>query len=344
MMTPHNSAAAGAQQQPTAVVDGLAVQAVAPTRAVASLREEVRAGFAKSPRELSPKHLYDDRGAQLFEQICDLPEYYLTRAETALLHAHAAAIVAAAQPDEIVELGAGSARKTEILLTAARGAAKALTFRPMDVCVSALEDAAQRLAGRFPEIAVKPLAGDHTAGLAHLPARQGPTLFVFLGSSLGNFEPAQSQRLLADVAQRMGPDDRLLLGVDTVKDTATLEAAYNDSAGVTAAFNENLINVLNRELDGDLEIAGFRHRAVYNAELQRIEAYLDATMAQTGRFAALDASYAFAPGDSIFTEISRKFTPASLDADLAPAGLVRTADFFAEDNRYALHLAQRAQV
>ena len=339
MMTPHGGAAARAAKDSEAGTDlAGSVRPVTPTRTVPTLAEEVRAGFAKRPRELSPKHLYDARGAELFERICDLPEYYLTRAETALLHAHAAQIIDMARPAGIVELGAGSARKTEILLQAAAAAGGPLTFWPMDVCVSALEDAAQRLSGRFPEIAVKPLQGDHTAGLAHLPARPGPTLFVFLGSTLGNFEPAGAQRLLADIAQQMGADDRLLLGVDTVKDTATLEAAYNDSAGVTATFNENLINVLNRELAGDLEIAGFRHRAVYNAHAQRIESYLDATRAQTGRFAALDTPYAFQPGDSIFTEISRKFTPDSLDADLAHAGLVRTADFLAEGDAYALHL------
>ncbi|MBK1666776.1 L-histidine N(alpha)-methyltransferase [Rhodovibrio sodomensis] len=346
-MTPDGSTAA--PTHPTASArthPNSAVRDVPPTRVVPSLRAEVETGFAKRPRELSPKHLYDARGAELFEQICALPEYYLTRTETALLHAHATAIIEAARPAEIVELGAGSARKTEILLAAAADHAARnqapLTFWPMDVCVSALDEAAQRLRERFPRIAVKPLAGDHTAGLSHLPARSGARLFVFLGSTLGNFEPAGAQRLLGDIARQMGPDDRLLLGVDTVKDTATLEAAYNDAAGVTAAFNENLINVLNRELDGDLDIAGFRHRAVYNPELQRIESYLDATRAQTGTFAALDASHAFAPGDSIFTEISRKFTPDSLDADLAPAGLVRTADFLADGNRYALHVIARA--
>ncbi len=347
MMTPDGSAAAPTHQSPEANAQTsnaettTDVRQVAPTRAVPTLREEVLAGFAKSPRELSPKHLYDARGAELFEQICELPEYYLTRTETALLEAHARALVVAAGPREIVELGAGSARKTEILLAAAAARGAPITFWPMDVCVSALEDAAARLTQRFPQVDVRPLAGDHTAGLAHLPARSGPTLFVFLGSSLGNFEPAGAQLLLADIAGQMGPDDRLLLGVDTVKDAGVLEAAYNDAAAVTAAFNENLINVLNRELDGDLDIAGFRHRAVYNAELERIESYLDATRAQTGRFAALDAQYAFQPGDSIFTEISRKFTPASLDADLAPAGLVRTADFIAPENRYALHLIAR---
>jgi L-histidine N-alpha-methyltransferase len=309
---------------------------------VATLHEEVLAGFAKTPRELSPKHLYDARGAELFDRICELPEYYLTRSEAALLEAHAAEIAAAAQPAEIVELGAGSARKTELLLAAAAERGTPLTFRPMDVCVSALADAATRLTQRFPQVAVRPLAGDHTAGLAHLPARQGPALFVFLGSSLGNFEPAGAQLLLSDIAAQMGPADRLLLGVDTVKDAATLAAASNDSAGVTAAFNENLITVLNRELDGDLEIAGFRHRAVYNAELQRIEAYLDATRTQTGRFAALDVSYSFAPGDRIFTEISRKFTPDSLDADLGPAGLARIANFIAPAGRYALHLIAKS--
>jgi L-histidine N-alpha-methyltransferase len=342
MMTPDGNAAARAQQTTTTDTDtGNAVHTVEPTRAVPTLREEVLAGFARSPRELSPKHLYDARGAELFERICELPEYELTRAETALLEAHARAIVTAAEPSEIVELGAGSARKTEILLAAAAQRVGPLTFWPMDVCISALEDAAARLTRRFPQVDVRPLAGDHTAGLAHLPARRGPTLFVFLGSSLGNFEPASAQLLLSDIAQQMGVHDRLLLGVDTVKDRGVMEAAYNDAAGVTAAFNENLINVLNRELDGDLDIAGFRHRAVYNAELERIESYLDATRAQIGRFAALEAQYAFQPGDSIFTEISRKFTPTSLDADLGPAGLVRTADFLAEENRYALHLIAR---
>ena len=343
MMTPDGSRAARAHQTATlGTKAGTRIQEVAATRIVPTLREEVLAGFAKAPRELSPKHLYDARGAELFEQICELPEYELTRAEAALLEAHARAIVVAAQPREIVELGAGSARKTEILLAAAAERGAPITFWPMDVCLSALEDAAARLTRRFPQVDVRPLAGDHTAGLDHLPARSGPTLFVFLGSTLGNFEPASAQRLLSDIAQQMGAHDRLLLGVDTVKDRGTLEAAYNDAAGVTAAFNENLINVLNRELDGDLDIAGFRHRAVYNAELERIESYLDATRAQTGRFAVLDAQYTFRPGDSIFTEISRKFTPASLDADLAPAGLVRTADFIAPENRYALYLIARA--
>ncbi|SDG32650.1 L-histidine Nalpha-methyltransferase [Limimonas halophila] len=339
-MTPSSPDAATAPVDADAAI--AAVEPLPPSRRVSGLIEDVRAGFAKRPRELSPKYFYDARGAELFERICALPEYYLTRSEAGLLDAHADALIDRVRPDHIVELGAGSARKTETLLAACERAGLDTAFWPLDVCASVLVEARERLQARFPGLRVRALAGDHTAGLDHLPPRTGRTLFVFLGSSLGNFEGESARTLLGDIAACMGGEDRLLLGVDPVKDRETLEAAYNDSEGVTAAFNANVLNVLNRELDGDIDVDAFRHRAVFNPAANRIEAYLDVVRRHTARLGALGETYTFVEGESLFTEISRKFTPTGLDGDLNPAGLAREVDFFADRNRYALHLVRRA--
>jgi len=321
--------------------DGPAVEPLPPARSVPDLAADVRTGFAKRPRELSPKYFYDDRGAELFERICQTPEYYLTRAESALLAERADEVVARVRPASIVELGAGTARKTETLLAACERAGSDTAFWPLDVHAGVLQAARERLATRFPELHLRPLAGDHTAGLAHLPPPPRPALFVFLGSSLGNFEGPAAHTLLADIAGCMAPGDRLLLGLDPVKDRATLEAAYNDAEGVTAAFNANVLKVLNRELGGDIAVDAFRHRAVFNPGASRIEAYLDVVRGHTARLRALNETHTFVEGESVFTEISRKFTPEILDGDLSPAGLVREADFYADRNWYGLHLVRR---
>ena len=318
-------------------------QRVPPARPVPDLAADLRAGFAQRPRRLPPKYFYDERGSRLFEAICATPEYYPTRTEAALLSAHAPAIVAAARPQHVLELGAGSARKTQRLLAACAAAGSAPQYWPFDVCEEMLRTAAAELAARFPWLRVRALVGDYLAGLAHLPRPPGRRLYVFLGGTIGNFMPAQAVRFLSELSAGMGPQDRLLLGADRLKAPARLEAAYDDAAGITAAFNLNLLNVLNRDLGADFDPAGFAHRASFVASASRIEMHLVARRAQTVRVAALGRRYRFAAGEHLLTEISRKFSRRSLARLLARAGLAAEAHFEAEGSDYSLVLARRQE-
>lgn len=324
------------RESPSARFELRAVPAEGPTP---SLADDVRAGFDKRPRELPSKHFYDDRGSALFDRICETPEYYPTRTEAAILAQDADAIVASTRPQHIVELGAGTARKTEILLAACERAGIEPVYWPFDVCEGVLRDTGERLLARFPPLRVNALVGDYTAGLAHLPRPQGRCLYVFLGGTIGNFEPGPARTLLAGIAHHMDAGDAFLLGVDRVKARATLEAAYDDAAGITAEFNRNVLNVVNRELRADFDPQAFNHRAVFNEEASRMEMYLEARRAHSVTVRELGRAYDFGAGESLFTEISRKFTRAGLHEELAGAGLALRHEWLDPERYFSLSLS-----
>lgn len=306
-----------------------------------SLAEDAQAGLLTAPRSLPPKYLYDAVGAQLFEDITQTPEYYPTRSELALLEAHGDDILAASGASQIIELGSGSSRKTRALLAKA---AAGTAYWPFDVSEQMLVDSARELRADFPQIPVHALVGDYTAGLAGvaqvLPA-SGRRLVLFLGGTMGNFEPAEAAAFMQALRPVLRPGDRLLLGVDRHKDSAVLEAAYNDAAGVTAAFNLNVLRVLNRELDANFDVAAFTHRSVYDAEAMQIEMHLIANQAQSVRLGELDTHIDLAAGEVIRTEVSRKFDQPRLEALLGEAGLgLQQLWTTPEPHAYSLALAQ----
>jgi len=280
------------------------------------LGDEVRAGLTARPKTLPTKYLYDDLGSALFEVICLLPEYYLTRSEAAILRAHARDIVAAAGDTlEIVELGSGTATKTRLLLDAALARQGTLRYSPIDISRSALDQTVHALNAEYPAISVDPQVADYFDGLRRF-SRNGVerTLVLFLGSNIGNFEPYEARRTLSAVRETLRPGDSLLMGADMKKDTAVLEAAYNDKLGVTAAFNKNLLLRINRELGGHFDLDSFRHRAKYNPAEGRVEMHLVSDMAQDVAIDALDMTVHFEPGESIHTESSYKYDPKQVEA------------------------------
>lgn len=285
-----------------------------------ALRADVRAGLTAEPKSLPPKWFYDARGSQLFEEITRLPEYYQTRAESSILRAHAAEMAVLAGADTLVELGSGTSEKTRLLLDA-MGAAGTLTrFVPVDVDAWVLEQAATQLAVDYPDVAVHAVVGDFEQHLGLLP-RGGRRLIAFLGGTIGNLRPRARARFLAELAAATAPGDALLLGTDLVKPAARLVPAYDDAAGVTAAFDLNVLAVVNRELGADFDLDAFRHRAVWVADEGWIEMRLESLRDQEVVVADLGLTVAFAAGEELLTETSAKFTRERITAELAAAGL-----------------------
>jgi L-histidine N-alpha-methyltransferase len=284
------------------------------------MREEVAAGLAASPRELPPKYFYDRRGSELFEEITRLPEYYPTRAERALLERFVPEWIRALGPDTLVELGAGAADKTRILLDAMRRWSPGATYVPIDISAEFLRDAAAGLREDYPELRIRPVAADISKGLGLPDDLPRPAVFAFLGGTIGNFRPEPARRLLRRVRDGMHDEDRLLLGADLEKAVDVLEAAYNDRAGVTAAFNLNVLNVLNRELGADFDPDAFRHHAFYDGDEHRIEMHLVARRPVRVTIPAVGA-FEFAEGQSVRTEISYKYDRDRIAGMLDEAGL-----------------------
>jgi L-histidine N-alpha-methyltransferase len=305
-----------------------------------TLAEDVLDGLTRPFKELPPKHFYDTRGSELFEQICELPEYYPTRTERAILQARAAEIARATGAAELVELGAGYATKTRVLLDALRDAGTLERYVPVDVSASTVAACAEQLVLEYPGLAVHGLVGDFERHLSHLPPPPGPRLVVFLGGTIGNFLPGARRRFLRHIAGQLGPDDALLLGTDLVKAPAVLEAAYDDAAGVTAEFNKNVLRVLNRELGADFDAAAFDHVAFFDTEHEWIEMRLRSRTHQTVRVEALDLDVHFAAREEMRTEISAKFTPARLSADLEAAGLDAAGFYTDPEELFAVTLAR----
>lgn len=302
------------------------------------LADDVRRGLTRRPKALPPKYFYDDRGSELFEAICALPEYYLTRTETALLAGVAEPVVAAAAPTQLVELGSGFSRKTRLLLDALVAREAAPWYVPIDVSEGALRASAARLRAAYPRLGVHGIVADFEPGPPPLPpaARR---LVAYLGSSIGNFVPPADVRLLRALAARLQPGDALLLGADLVKAPAVLLAAYDDAAGVTAEFNRNVLRVINRTLGGDFDPAAFAHVARWDAATASVEMHLQARRAQRVRLSGLDLAITFAAGETIHTETSRKFTRATVTALLAAGGFRLTRWDEAPGGTFALALA-----
>ena len=295
------------------------------------LADDVLDGLTRPFKELPPKHLYDARGSELFEAICSLPEYYPTRTERALLVEHADTIVGDAA--ELVELGAGSAAKTRVLLDTGR----VRRFVPFDVSPTALDET---LAAEYPQLEVLPVTGDFEADLDRIPPSTGPRLVAFLGGTIGNFLPGARRGFLRGLAGTLGPDGRLLLGAGLITDLDVMEPAYDDAAGVTAAFNLNVLSVVNAELGADFDLSLFEHVAFFDPVNEWIEMRLRARRAHTVRIAALDLDVAFERGEELRSEISTKFTRERLEADFASAGLVLDAWYEDADARFALAVAR----
>lgn len=288
-----------------------------------ALRRDVRHGLAQSPKTLPPKWFYDAKGSDLFDQITRLPEYYPTRTEASILQDRAADIAAASGADTLVELGSGTSEKTRLLLDALRDSGALKRFIPFDVDPSVLRDAARALHAEYPDIEIEVVCGDFEQDLGTVP-KVGRRMVVFLGSTIGNLTPEPRAEFLAAVADTMEPGDTLLLGTDLVKDVGRLVRAYDDSAGVTAAFNRNVLTVVNRELDADFDLDAFDHVARWNPDEERIEMWLRSTADQRVRIAQLDLTVEFAAGEEMLTEVSCKFRPEGVEAELAAAGLRRT--------------------
>jgi L-histidine N-alpha-methyltransferase len=306
--------------------------------ALASLADDVRAGLAERPRTLHPKYFYDARGSELFEQITELPEYYPTRTEQAILDAHGAEIVDSFQPQELIELGPGSARKTHALLDPMVDAGLAQRYVPFDVSESAVLDCADRLSQRYEGLEVHGVVGDFESHLDRVPVNGGRRLFAFLGGTIGNLDAGQRQVILRSLRAELRPDDRLLIGTDLVKDRERLEAAYNDSAGVTAAFNRNVLQVINLNLDANFEPDRFDHVAIYDETEQRIEMRLRAAVPQSVRIDALDMNLEFDRDEQIRTEISCKFTRSRLAREYALANLELLGWYSDPEDLFALSL------
>ncbi len=313
---------------------------VSAAREVPTLAQDVQAGLLTPPRSLPPKYFYDEIGSRLFERICQTPEYYPSRTEEALLQEHAAQIIEYGRPDHLIELGSGSARKTRHLLDACAQQQQHCVYWPFDVAEEMLMTSAGALVADYPWLIVRGLVGDYNGGLANLPLpEKGRRLIAFLGGTIGNFEPDAAQVILSEVRALMRPGDSLLLGADRIKDEQILQAAYDDAEGHTARFNLNVLNVLNRELDADFPVENFSHLALFNADESRIEMRLRAAQGQTVRLGKLDAQIKIEAGEEILTEVSRKFTQASLAATLSGAGLDLQAHLEAPDAAYSLVIA-----
>ena len=306
-----------------------------------TLADDVLDGLTKPFKELPPKHFYDTRGSELFDQICELPEYYPTRTERAILETHAADIVEAGQTEELLELGSGYATKTRVLLDAMAEAGTLRRYLPFDVAESVVRQTAEDLIEEYPGLHVYGVVGDFERHLDRVPRSEGPRTVAFLGGTIGNFPPGSRRRFLRSLAGLLSTGDYLLLGTDLVKDIDVLEAAYDDSAGVTAEFNRNVLHVLNRELDADFPTEHFEHVAFFDPDREWIEMRLRARRACHVRIGALDLEVDFARGEELRTEISAKFTRARLQADYAASGL-ELAEWFTDDRQlFALSLASR---
>jgi len=299
---------------------------------------DVREGLTTIPKQLSSKYFYDERGSELFEEITQLPEYYLTRAERLLLEKRIPEIVASVRPCSLVELGAGSATKTRIILDAMRESGCAECYVPIDVSKEFLEATALQLQTEYPDVHTIPVVSDITEPFA-LPPVADPTLVVFLGSTIGNFPRDEAVSLLSHIAAAMGPSDRFLLGADLIKDREIINRAYNDSRGVTAAFNLNILERLNRELKADFPVKDFEHRAFYSSENHRIEMHLVVRRANTVIIPGI-GEISFREGETIRTELSYKYDRPKIEDILTASGLSIEKWMPADDASFALALAR----
>ncbi|NLV78649.1 MAG: L-histidine N(alpha)-methyltransferase [Rhodococcus sp.] len=309
-----------------------------PTELDATLRAEALRGLTASPKYLSPTLLYDERGSELFERITELPEYYPTRTEFALLCENAGEIADTTATEVLVELGSGSSEKTRVLLDALAPTLR--TYVPQDVSEAALRPAVRRLTAEYPEVEVHGVVGDFTASLAHLPAG-GHRTIAFLGGTIGNFAPTERAEFLTGLAAILEPGEWLLLGAGLVVDPSVLVPAYDDAAGVTAEFDRNVLRVLNDRFGADFDPDLFVHRAVWDADNEWIEMRLEATRAMTVHVPGLGIDVDFAEGEQMRTEISAKFRLDRLAAELDAAGFTVRREWVDADARFVVIAACR---
>jgi L-histidine N-alpha-methyltransferase len=304
----------------------------------AALRADARAGLTADPKHLPPKWFYDARGSALFEQITELPEYFPTRTERALLERTADAIAITSGADTIVELGSGSSAKTRLLLDAFRRAESLRRYVPQDVSEPALREAMSALADDYPGLELHGVVGDFTTHLDRLPT-EGRRMVAFLGGTIGNLLPAERAEFLRSLRAALRPGEQFLLGTGLVVDPAVLVPAYDDAAGVTAEFNRNVLHVLNRELGADFDVAAFGHKALWDAGNEWIEMRLVAQRAMTVTVAELDLTVEFAAGEEMRTEVSAKFRRDGVRETLAESGFTVVGSWSDPEERMALTLA-----
>lgn len=320
----------------------------------AAFARDTAAGLRANPKQLFPKYFYDELGSELFDAICLVPEYYLTRAENEILARHAEEIIAVAAsppgdaatvgaPLALLELGSGSATKTRRLIEALLKRQAGLLYLPVDISASALETSAHTLLQSYPALQIEAYASDYDTALTRLAgereSRGGERLLaLFLGSNIGNFDREGAEQFLRGLRGVLRDGDSLLLGADLKKDRATLEAAYDDALGVTAAFNLNQLVRLNREFGADFKLRAFRHVALYNEEQGRIEIYIESKLAQVVQLPGLDMDITFAEGERIHTENSNKYDPAALDALAASTGFSCARRWTDESGRFSSNL------
>ncbi len=322
----------------------LQIREIGSGRAAASFAEDVRRGLTSSPKVLFPKYFYDALGSKLFEAICELPEYYVTRAETEVFLAHAREIAGAlGSPVRMIELGSGDGRKTRLLIEALLDRQGGLDYVPIDISRPAIEESGEKLLFAYPELRIEAWVGEFVPTLRAL-ARKAPapvgtrTLALFLGSTLGNLEPDERTGLLGAVRDLLRPGDGFLVGVDLRKPASVLVPAYDDALGVTAAFNLNLLGRINRELGGGFDLTAFRHRARWNDELSRIEMHLESLRDQAVPIRGLGLEVSFATGETIHTESSYKFETAQIERLAAATGFELRRAWTDGERRFGSHL------
>lgn len=306
-----------------------------------AMAREVRDGLSATPKRLPCKLLYDDVGSALFEQITELPEYYLTRTERAIFEDHAADMLEAAGPAlTLVELGAGTANKTRILIEELLHRQARALFYPIDVSPAALNEAVKQMAVQFPQLRVNPVVADYSGGVPALSRISGRKLVLFIGSSIGNYDPPEAIAVLRRVRRSLRPGDALLLGTDLAKSAKVLVPAYDDAQGVTASFNKNMLARLNRELDADFDLGTFRHVAEWNKRCSRMEIYLESTIAQSIFIPSIDMDIHFAAGERIHTENSYKYTDEMVNTILSEAGFKLERTWSDPKRWFGVHLAR----
>lgn len=308
------------------------------------LKQDVQEGLFERPRSLPPKYFYDDEGSKIFDAICRTQDYYPTRTESVLLQKHAQEIIDLVEPNTCVELGAGTSTKTEILLSKFCAKLRAddyFDYLSIDVCYEVLVESAQRLLDTFKNLIIQSIAGEYIPAIQAVPELKGPTLYAFIGSSIANFTELESIELLSEVANKMNSDDYFLVGMDRVKNKQILERAYDDSEGVTAKFNLNVLNVLNYKLGANFDLRRFSHQAIYNEKENQIEMYLVSQCEQEVHFPRLDKIIELEKSEKILTEISRKYTKPSIEKLLEESGLKEVMHFEPENEYFSLVLAKR---
>ena len=307
---------------------------------LAGLADDVRKGLSAQPKRFLPKYFYDELGSQLFEAICLLPEYYLTRAENEILQRYSDEIVAAVDGQKtLVEMGSGSASKTRLVIEALLRVQPELLFMPVDISATALESSSRILLQSYPQLRIEAYAADYFAGLAELGKKpRARTLALFLGSNISNFDLEEALRFLRAMRTVLQKGDALLLGADLKKDPAVLEAAYNDALGVTSAFNLNVLARINRELGGTFDLRAFRHRAFYNEPMGRIEIYIESLANQQVRIEKLDLTVDFAEGELIHTENSYKYDKAGIEKLAGDTGFKLSRTWLDSQERFSSNL------